>query len=198
MADDGTPFPSARKSVPRRLRFEILRRDEYTCRYCGASAPHATLTIDHVVPVALGGGDDPSNLVTACKDCNAGKGSTSPDEKIVEDVDAAALLLSRALERAAEIRRGEISNFDNICIRFRTEWIDIWGSDRNIPYTFDASLKSFLSRGLTPDEVIRYIAVTATSRVTFGDAFRYFCGCCWREIGDREELARRLIEEGAV
>lgn len=62
-------------TVSKRLRFEILRRDNHACRYCGGVAPDATITVDHVVPVALGGSDDPSNLVAACKDCNAGKSS---------------------------------------------------------------------------------------------------------------------------
>ena len=64
-------------AVTKRVRFEVLRRDNHTCRYCGASAPDTTLTVDHVTPVALGGSHDPSNLVAACKDCNAGKASTS-------------------------------------------------------------------------------------------------------------------------
>ena len=41
-------------SVSRRLRFEILRRDNYTCCYCGAKSPDVTLAVDHVLPVTLG------------------------------------------------------------------------------------------------------------------------------------------------
>ena len=60
------------------LRFTILRRDEYTCQYCGRSAPEVELEIDHRIPVADGGTDDPDNLVAACVDCNAGKGRRTP------------------------------------------------------------------------------------------------------------------------
>lgn len=74
-------------AVSRRLRFEILRRDGHTCRYCGAKAPEAALTVDHVIPVALGGGDEPNNLVAACSDCNSGKSSVPADAAVVEDVD---------------------------------------------------------------------------------------------------------------
>ncbi|MFF0777048.1 HNH endonuclease [Streptomyces sp. NPDC003720] len=63
-------------AVSKRLRYEILRRDNHTCRYCGASAPDVPLRIDHVTPVALGGTDHPSNLVTSCEPCNNGKSST--------------------------------------------------------------------------------------------------------------------------
>jgi len=55
------------------LRFAILARDGYRCQYCGASAPAVTLHIDHIVPVAKGGTDDPENLITACETCNLGK-----------------------------------------------------------------------------------------------------------------------------
>lgn len=63
-------------AVSKRLRYEILRRDRFTCRYCGASAPDAPMRVDHVTPVALGGTDHPSNLVAACEPCNSGKTST--------------------------------------------------------------------------------------------------------------------------
>lgn len=84
-------------AVSRRLRFEILRRDGYTCRYCGASAPDVALTVDHVIHQALGGGDEPNNLVTACRDCNSGKSSIAPDAEIVADVDATAMLFAKAI-----------------------------------------------------------------------------------------------------
>lgn len=66
-------------AVSRRLRFEVLRRDGHACRYCGRTAPEVQLTIDHVMPVALGGHDDLANLAAACSECNSGKGSTSLD-----------------------------------------------------------------------------------------------------------------------
>jgi HNH endonuclease len=55
------------------LRFRVLERDNYTCRYCGATPPAARLEVDHVVPKSLGGSDDLVNLVTSCSVCNNGK-----------------------------------------------------------------------------------------------------------------------------
>lgn len=78
-------------AVSKRLRYEVLRRDNHACRYCGRSAPDVALTVDHVVPVALGGSDDPGNLVTACRDCNSGKSASSPDAPIVANVADDAL-----------------------------------------------------------------------------------------------------------
>lgn len=54
------------------LRLKILARDEYTCRYCGSSDP-LVMQVDHVHPITLGGTDDESNLVAACRSCNAKK-----------------------------------------------------------------------------------------------------------------------------
>jgi 5-methylcytosine-specific restriction endonuclease McrA len=47
---------------------EILRRDDYTCQYCGGRMTY--LTIDHIVPRRLGGRHSWDNLVAACPNCN--------------------------------------------------------------------------------------------------------------------------------
>lgn len=101
-------------SVPKRLRYEILRRDNHACRYCGATAPDVPLTVDHVVPVALGGTDDPGNLVTACRPCNEGKASSSPDAPIVEDIDVRAAMWRNAMAIVAQQRADERDEHDRI------------------------------------------------------------------------------------
>lgn len=57
------------------LRFDILQRDNFTCRYCGKQAHETELEVDHVHPRSRGGSDDPRNLVTTCWPCNRGKGA---------------------------------------------------------------------------------------------------------------------------
>jgi len=58
-----------------RLRFEILKRDNFTCQYCGRNPKQdkVKLQIDHIIPKSKGGNDNPSNLITACLECNQGK-----------------------------------------------------------------------------------------------------------------------------
>ena len=63
----------ARTAIPKSVRFEVFKRDKFTCQYCGAAAPDVILEIDHIKPVSKGGKNDILNLVTACKDCNSGK-----------------------------------------------------------------------------------------------------------------------------
>ncbi len=58
-------------------RYNILKRDNNECQYCGASKE---LTLDHLIPKSKGGKSTWKNLVTACKSCNSKKGNFSPQE----------------------------------------------------------------------------------------------------------------------
>jgi hypothetical protein len=55
------------------VRLEVYSRDEHRCQYCGVVFPEQLLTIDHLVPLALGGVDEVINYVTACSSCNQRK-----------------------------------------------------------------------------------------------------------------------------
>jgi len=54
----------------------ILKRDGYTCQYCGKNSQ--PMTIDHVIPKSFGGKDTWKNLVCACEKCNANKANRTP------------------------------------------------------------------------------------------------------------------------
>ena len=56
----------------------ILRRDNYTCQYCGDK--EQALTVDHILPKSRGGGSNWTNVVVACKPCNLRKGSMTAIE----------------------------------------------------------------------------------------------------------------------
>lgn len=63
-----------RTRIPRGLRHEVFKRDNYTCVECGAKkSDGATLHVDHKIPVSKGGTDELSNLQTLCSDCNLNK-----------------------------------------------------------------------------------------------------------------------------
>jgi len=59
-------------------RLQVIERDGAECCYCGAT--EGPFHVDHVVPVARGGTDDPANLVVACKACNLSKGAKPLEE----------------------------------------------------------------------------------------------------------------------
>lgn len=52
-----------------------MKRDNFTCQYCGAHGAGVVLEVDHIIPISKGGTSDMDNLITACLDCNRGKGS---------------------------------------------------------------------------------------------------------------------------
>ena len=62
-----------RKSLSNKIRFEVFKRDSFTCQYCGRKAPDVVLNVDHIKPVAEGGTNDIFNLITSCFECNNGK-----------------------------------------------------------------------------------------------------------------------------
>lgn len=189
------------KPIPRRLRFEILKRDRHACRYCGATAPDAILTVDHVIPRALGGSDDPTNLVTACRDCNYGKASVHPGDETVADVAADALRWARAMELAAERERAVRAEVDANARWFRDVWSD-WtyvGSNEGPPLdaNWDESIARFIALGLSRDDLQRFIWKAMEKRgLRSGSEWRYFCGICWNTLTDRQEAARRILEDG--
>ena len=74
-----------RTAVSKRTRFEVFKRDKFTCQYCGRAAPSIVLQIDHIHPVAKDGDNDILNLVTSCQECNAGKSDkTLSDDSAVQ------------------------------------------------------------------------------------------------------------------
>lgn len=61
-----------RKEIPRSLRLAVLERDAYRCKMCD---DHKDLTVDHIIPVAAGGTNEPDNMQTLCRRCNTSKGT---------------------------------------------------------------------------------------------------------------------------
>ena len=58
-------------------RHRIMRRDNYSCAYCGSKK---SLTIDHIIPKSKGGDNTWKNLVACCLPCNFKKGDKSLEE----------------------------------------------------------------------------------------------------------------------
>lgn len=121
-----------RKSLSKKIRFEVFKRDKFTCQYCGKSAPDVVLEIDHIKPVSKGGDNDIMNLVTSCKDCNRGKSNRElSDDSVIKKQQAQLQELAEKkeqLEMMVEWRNSlydledeYVESIDDIFIR-RTEW----------------------------------------------------------------------------
>ena len=186
-------------SISKRLRYAILRRDNHACRYCGAAAPDATLTVDHVIPVALGGTDEPSNLVTACEPCNGGKSASSPDAPIVDDVAADALRWSAAMTRAAEITRADLK----ARMQQRVIFLDrIWGEWTykymgevhmfDLPASWEDTIDRFMALGINEEDLIEAVRIAMRSRAR--DPFPYMCGVLWKIVRERQQIAMQIVK----
>jgi len=70
----------ARRGIPPLNNRELFLRDGNLCMYCGGEFPDSQLTRDHVMPLSRGGRDCWSNVVAACKTCNAHKGNRLGEE----------------------------------------------------------------------------------------------------------------------
>lgn len=87
---------SERQSLPANVRFDVLRRDDFRCRFCEGKPGNDRLHVDHLIPWSLGGSDHPDNLTTACDRCNIGKSARTliPRAMLARpDVDSAGYVL---------------------------------------------------------------------------------------------------------
>jgi len=181
-------------AVSKRTRFEVLRRDDYTCRYCRSKDNE--LTIDHVVPVSLGGTDEPANLVAACRDCNFGKSSSSPDASLVEQVDKDAIRWAAAMKRATTIATRKRRATKKTLDQFRECW-DSWkypsGKTVPLPVDWEDAILRQLDSGLAMDDLEHAVRATMTKPWVKTDEFRYFMGVTKNMLAERIEAARALV-----
>lgn len=175
------------RSISKKLRFSIFHRDRFTCAYCGRTPPGVVLEVDHVVPVAEGGGDDAENLITACFDCNRGKSDTdlaAVPQSLMDSIEVKreALEQVRAYNKfLLKVREEELDAADRLdahwCASLDFETQGLPAAERF------SSLRTFL-RHLTEAEILDAMDVAIGWR---GSSYpprrwRYFCGVCWKKI----------------
>jgi len=74
------PRHKTSRSISDRLRFKVLRRDNFRCVLCGNSpaiTPGVPLEPDHIIPWSEGGETVMDNLQTLCRRCNGGRSNLS-------------------------------------------------------------------------------------------------------------------------
>jgi hypothetical protein len=183
--------------MSKRVRYEVLRRDGNRCRYCGNTAAEgATLTIDHVVPVALGGGDDPSNLVAACRDCNAGKTSSSPDAPLVAEVADDAIRWRAAMTLAVaelEQQHGQVRAYREA---FYNEWMS-WtftsmARTADLPDGWRSTVDRWHVTCYPIEMLIDAIQIAMNGPADRWSKFNYLCGVMKKKLAEIQERARDL------
>jgi hypothetical protein len=172
-----------RESISKKLRFDVFKRDGFCCVYCGAHPSETVmLEVDHVHPVAEGGTNDIDNLVTACFDCNRGKGRhllsnipQSIEEKAIETAEREAQLRAYydILEAKKQRKDDELWSIADV-------YMQRFGDD-SILRSRLASIRTFLDR-MDYYEVQEAMEIAVDKMYSKAPAFRYFCGICWRKI----------------
>lgn len=176
-------MPVKRKAISKKTRFETFKRDGFKCQYCGAHPPSAVLHVDHIVPVADGGGNEDTNLVTACDRCNLGKSANS-----LKSIPAS--LSTRAAEVAD--REAQLRGYSEVMTAHRERVYDDCWQVANIfveHFMLDGirndwflSIRHFVERIGVHECIQSMELATARNLRTHGKCFRYFCGICWNRI----------------
>ena len=100
------------KILHRKLRYEISgqvqqqvwARDNFQCMFCKRKMGEVQLSVDHWIPLELGGDNDTSNYLSACRGCNKKKGMMHPKDfckKFGYDFEALSSYLEWARSGAA-------------------------------------------------------------------------------------------------
>lgn len=180
-------------SVSKRLRFEILRRDNHTCQYCGDRAPDVTLHVDHVIPVSLGGSNHPSNLLTACKDCNLGKTSVPADAPLVAAVGEMSATYALNMTYRMTLIRASLDMEAEYLDAFETAWCGWKVTSTEQPVALPADHRSSIYRwakmGVPMSLVERAIDIAMTKPGLHGidcPEFQYMAGVVWRTLEEAE------------
>ena len=168
--------------LSKKTRFDVFKRDLFTCQYCGRRPPDVVLQVDHIIAKAKDGSDDPDNLTTSCDECNQGKsdrslGNTLPivDEmqrlEAIQEMQERAALLQSEVSTAVELRAAEDVMLDAL----RCFW-----EDKGL-YGFRREDARMFVKQLAGDQLMEAVDATANKR-GHGNPWRYFCACCWKMI----------------
>lgn len=171
-----------RKPLSKRTRFEVFKRDGFICQYCGNTPPAVVLEVDHIIPVSAGGKSTEDNLITACFDCNRGKGAKDLSS-IPESFDSRTAELQ---EREAQIagyeallkrRRARENRTIRVAEKLFKETFGRGFNDR-----FKASMRSSFLPHLAADEIEEAAEIACSRIASIEPAIKYFCGICWKKI----------------
>ena len=177
-----------RRPISKKMRFDIFKRDAFTCLYCGRKPPETILEIDHIVPVFEGGTNTMTNLATACFNCNRGKRGTmlqnippklydelqEKKEKETQLEEYRKYILHHQIRIDADIQKVE---------SIYSESFKEWG--------FADKFKKTVHRYLVmlPIHEVESAMRIACERMHNEDkALKYFCGVCWSKFDTRNNI----------
>ena len=172
-----------RTPIPKKLRFQVLEKHKFKCRYCGRGTPEVTLEIDHVIPVALGGGNHEDNLVPACYDCNRGKSAQEIDhlaldseygESYVNELEA----FYTSLDENLRIKEKEIELRNRLVKRLADYWYKLAPGFTFNDFGWNRFRKAILSCQLS--DSIQFMIQATNEYLVFNEDNKSVTGESWR------------------
>lgn len=178
-----------RKGIGKKTRFEVFKRDKFTCQYCGRMAPDVILEVDHIKPVAEGGTNKMINLITSCRDCNRGKGKIrlTDDTELKKQQEQLAELaekreqLKMMMEWRTELASLQLEEVDYIC--------DYWCYANGGNYSLNENGRTtvmHLLKQFTLSEILDAIDISVA---------RYYCN---GRYSDEKNIENALSKVGGI
>lgn len=152
-----------REAISKKLRFEIFKRDKFTCQYCGGKAPDVVLNVDHIEPVAHGGSNEVLNLITSCFSCNSGKSDRKlSDSSVVEKQRKQLELLAERREQIELMLewKKSLSNFENDIVNMISDYINSKIAPRSLNVNGKISVSNWLKKYET-EKILDAIDISA-------------------------------------
>lgn len=145
-----------RKQISKKIRFEVFKRDSFTCQYCGRKPPETILHLDHIHPVSKGGGNEILNLVTSCADCNHGKKDRPLSDS--KEIDIQKEELSKLAKKRDEIEfladwRKWLKETDKAAYDLIIDMLNEWCGDFNCSINPDSDLHRRIKRWVRKYEI---------------------------------------------
>ena len=172
-------------SLSKKIRFEVFKRDNFTCGYCGKQPPDIVLEVDHITPLSKGGDDDINNLITSCFDCNRGKSNiklSSITPQIKENLE----VLKLKEEQLKEYKKFILTHrkrIKNDVGKVEKEF-QVFFNNAGFSESFKVSVGMFL-KYFSVDRLIENIQIACSRVDDPHGAIKYFCGICWTNIKEK-------------
>lgn len=172
-----------RIALSKRTRFNVFKRDGFSCAYCGRTPPVVTLEVDHIIPVSKKGTNTIDNLVTSCFDCNRGKSDieltilpekTSEKIALIKEKEDQYKAYQKMLSAIEKRITQECSEIGKVYSDFFNGW-ELSDSFKN------TSLRKFILL-LGFHEVKVSMEYACTRIYSSSESIKYFCGICWGKI----------------
>ena len=172
-----------RKSLSKKTRFEVFKRDGFQCAYCGQSPPSVVLEVDHIEPISKGGTDDVNNLITACFDCNRGKSNNELNHIIPNIVYSLEMLKEK--EAQFKAYHAYIRRIEKLKLKLGQDiedlFIDVFPGYKFADHFKKTTILNFINK-LPIDELKDSMTIALGKKIPPENTIKYFCGVCWRKI----------------